>query len=176
MKCVRSVPQSTGRLGSSSIQLNKSMTRLSSSQGMHINRSVTVLTPPSRHLSGHLGHGSVPGHHLSGSQVGGSQIGVSRLVSSPPPSVGIHLTAVSPLPGNTSNVSHTRGGKLVKVNKNIENIRLTNSVWQLWISKYQCLGIYGLLPNFKFCNSNGQKEWIKFKSRGTTVHYLVTNG
>lgn len=109
MKCVWSVPQSTGRLGSSSIQLNKSMTRLSSSQGMHINRSITVLTPPSRHLSGHLGpssghlgHGSVPGHHLSGSQVGGSQIGVSRLVSSPPPSVGIHLTAVSPLPGNTS--------------------------------------------------------------------------
>ncbi|KAK8392027.1 hypothetical protein O3P69_017566 [Scylla paramamosain] len=109
MPRLNALPQSTGRLGSSSIQLNKSMTRLSSSQGMHINRSITVLTPPSRHLSGHLGpssghlgHGSVPGHHLSGSQVGGSQIGVSRLVSSPPPSVGIHLTAVSPLPGTVS--------------------------------------------------------------------------
>ncbi|XP_050717947.1 protein melted-like isoform X2 [Eriocheir sinensis] len=109
MPRLNALPQSTGRLGSSSIQLNKSMTRLSSSHGMHINRSITVLTPPSRHFSGHLGpssghlgHGSVTSHHLGGSQVGGSQIGVSRLVSSPPPSVGIHLTAVSPLPGTVS--------------------------------------------------------------------------
>ncbi|XP_042230886.1 protein melted-like isoform X2 [Homarus americanus] len=108
MPRLNALPQSTGRLGSSSIQLNKSMTRLSSSHGMHINRSVTVLAPPSRHFSGHLGpssshlaHSSVTGHHLGGSQVGGSHIGVSRLVSSPPPP-GVPMSAVSSLPGTVS--------------------------------------------------------------------------
>ncbi|KAG0726430.1 Protein melted [Chionoecetes opilio] len=115
MPRLNALPQSTGRLGSSSIQLNKSMTRLSSSQGMHINRSITVLTPPSRHPSGHLAHGSATGHHLTGSQVGGSQIGGSRLVSSPPPSVGIHLTAgtVSPTKSMSSSLATLReGGEL----------------------------------------------------------------
>ncbi|XP_069952707.1 protein melted isoform X2 [Cherax quadricarinatus] len=109
MPRLNALPQSTGRLGSSSIQLNKSMTRLSSSHGMHMNRSITVLAPPSRHFSGHLGpstghlgHGSVAGHHLSGSQVCGSQIGVSRLVSSPPPPHCVPLSAISPLPGTVS--------------------------------------------------------------------------
>ncbi|XP_071524266.1 protein melted isoform X2 [Panulirus ornatus] len=109
MPRLNALPQSTGRLGSSSIQLNKSMTRLSSSHGMHMNRSITVLTPPSRHFSGHLGpsssqlgQSSVTSHHLGGSQVGGSQIGVSRLMSSPPPPSGVPMSAVSPLPGTVS--------------------------------------------------------------------------
>ncbi|XP_068236823.1 protein melted isoform X2 [Palaemon carinicauda] len=107
MPRLNALPQSTGRLGSSTIQLNKSMTRLSSSHGLHMNRSITVLAPQSRHFSGHLtpssghlAHGSVTGHHLSGSQVGGSQIGGSRLVSSPP--AGIPISGVSPLPGTVS--------------------------------------------------------------------------
>ncbi|KAK3866415.1 hypothetical protein Pcinc_028057 [Petrolisthes cinctipes] len=109
MPKLNALPQSTGRLGSSSIQLNKSMTRLSSSHGLHMNRSITVLAPPSRHFSGHLGPSlshlgqtSVVSHHLTGSQVGGSQITVSRLVSSPPPTSGIPLTAMSSLPGTVS--------------------------------------------------------------------------
>ncbi|XP_066940283.1 protein melted isoform X1 [Macrobrachium rosenbergii] len=107
MPRLNALPQSTGRLGSSTIQLNKSMTRLSSSHGLHMNRSITVLAPQSRHFSGHLtpssghlAHGSVTGQHLGGSQVGGSQIGGSRLVSSPP--VGIPMSGVSPLPGTVS--------------------------------------------------------------------------
>ncbi|KAK7062980.1 Pleckstrin y domain [Halocaridina rubra] len=109
MPRLNALPQSTGRLGSSTIQLNKSMTRLSSSHGLHMNRSVTVLAPQSRHFSGHLtpssghlAHGSVTGHHLGGSQVGGSQIGGSRLVSSPPPPLGVPISGVSPLPGTVS--------------------------------------------------------------------------
>ncbi|XP_042868475.1 protein melted-like isoform X2 [Penaeus japonicus] len=108
MPRLNALPQSTGRLGSSTIQLDKSMTRISSSHGLHMNRSITVLAPPSRLFSGHLGPssghlpGSAMGHHMGGSQVGGSQIGGSRLVSSPPPPAGVPMSTVSPLPGTVS--------------------------------------------------------------------------
>ncbi|ROT61232.1 Protein melted [Penaeus vannamei] len=55
MPRLNALPQSTGRLGSSTIQLDKSMTRISSSHGLHMNRSITVLAPPSRLFSASFG-------------------------------------------------------------------------------------------------------------------------
>ncbi|CAL4094266.1 unnamed protein product [Meganyctiphanes norvegica] len=97
MPRLNALPQSTGRLGSSSIQLNKSMTRLSSSHGLAMNRSVTMLAHNSRHSSSHLGP------QTATSQLGGSHIGGSRLVSSPPPPSTISMpTTVATLPGTVS--------------------------------------------------------------------------
>ncbi|RXG68498.1 Protein melted [Armadillidium vulgare] len=78
MPRLNALPQSAGRLGSSSIQLNKSLTRLNSSHALPMNRSITVLSQPTRHFSGHI----PPPSSIVGSYIGGSQFGGSRLVGS----------------------------------------------------------------------------------------------
>ncbi|XP_076063241.1 ventricular zone expressed PH domain-containing protein melted isoform X2 [Oratosquilla oratoria] len=127
MPRLNALPQSTGRLGSSNIQLNKSMTRLNSSHGLSMNRSITVLAPPSRHLSGQLTLGvggggvgvGVGAIHLNGSQPYGglrlvssssggpvcsSTTGTTGSVVTPPPGT------ISPTKSTSSSVATLRDG------------------------------------------------------------------